>query len=172
MNIGWVEFYIGLAFAVSQKSKDITKHGCVITDNENEILGLGFNGPPKGFPDYDMPTHREHNNAPNKYDVTIHAEVNAVSNCQHKPINGIAYVTGKICPPCLSHLYQNGIRRLYMFDRTSIMLDERTDKVFNFLIEKSKLSKYGEIETHIVKPNLDWLENLVKQTTSYYKNGV
>lgn len=169
--MNWTEFYIGLAFAVSQKSKDVTKHGCIITNQEHEILGLGFNGPPKGFPDEDMPTHRGEPH-PNKYDVTIHSEVNAVNNCQHKPVNGIAYVTGKCCPPCLLHLYQNGVRQLYMFDRTSIMLNEDTEKNFNFLVEKSAKSKYGKIEVFLVKPNLSWLRILADDVDEMVYNRV
>ncbi len=169
-NLSWIEFYIGLALVVGKKSKDSTKHGTVITDHNHKILGLGYNGPPEGFPDSEMPTHRETSleQAPNKYDLAIHSEVNAVTNCQHKPVGGIAYVDGKCCAPCLIHLYQNGIRKVYCLDRTSVMLDERADKVVNYVIEKSKKSKCGALEVFVVKPSLKWLVELGEEI----KNGV
>lgn len=159
-NLGWVEFYLGLALAVSRKSKDSTKHGCVITDQEHRILGLGFNGPPRGFPDGEMPTHREHDNAPNKYDMAIHAERNAIDNCSVAIHNGIAYVTGIACPPCLRDLYQNGVRVVYMVNRTSNMLSERDTVVSNFIVEQSKKSKYGELKVYHVIPDLSWLHDI------------
>jgi len=166
----WIEFYIGLSIAVSKKSKDTTKHGCIITDEYNKILGLGFNGFPEGFPDDEMPTHRDRDpkNSPNKYTVTPHAEVNAVTNCQHKPVGGIAYIDGRPCAPCLIHLYQNGIRKVFCLDRTSVMLDEYEEKAVQFVVEKSKKSSRGELEVFFVKPSLKWLSDLGEEV----KNGV
>lgn len=170
-HLDWIEFYIGMAIAVSKKSKDSTKHGCIITDVDHKILGLGYNGPPEGFPDSEMPIHRETDiaKAPNKYDMTIHAEVNALNNCLLKPPRGsIAYVDGIACPPCLIHLYQNGIRKVYMLDRTSKMLDERSEKVMSYIAEKSVSSIKGKLELFTVKPNLKWLTELGEEV----RNGV
>lgn len=170
-NLQWDEFYIGLSIAVGKKSKDTTKHGCIITDVDHKILGLGYNGPPEGFPDDEMPTHREVDLelAPNKYDMVIHAEVNAVTNCQLKPPRGsVAYVDGICCPPCINYLYENGIRKLYMLNRTSNMLNERTKKVMNFIVEKSSKSTKGKLEIFIVSPKLKWLVELGEEI----ENGV
>jgi dCMP deaminase len=173
-KLSWVEFYIGLALAVSKKSKDTTKHGCIITNKKNKILGLGFNGPPAGFPDDEMPTHREMapGLAPNKYDVNIHAEVNAEGNCSRKIKKGIAYVSGIACGPCLIHLYQHGVRKVYMLDRTSNMLNARSKKVFDFVVEKSQKSKYGKLEVFVVRPNLSWLKDLGEEVDSLVYNSV
>ncbi len=170
-HLDWIEFYIGLAIAVSKKSKDSTKHGCIITDVDHKILGLGYNGYLEGFPDFEMPIHRETgiDKAPNKYDVTPHAEVNAVTNCLLKPPRGsIAYVDGIACPPCIGHLYMNGIRKVYMLDRTSKMLDARSQKVTKFIEEKSRQSTKGAIELFVVKPNLKWLTEIGEEV----RNGV
>lgn len=160
-----------MALAVSRKSKDTSKHGCLITNTDHKILGIGYNGFPEGYPDDEMPTHRETDleSAPNKYDVTPHAEVNAVTNCEHKPPRGsIAYVDGIACPPCLIHLYQNNIRQVYMLDRTSKMLDARSDKVMKFVEQKSIKSTKGELKLFIVRPNLKWLTELGEEV----RNGV
>ncbi len=173
-KLNWVEFYIGLALAVSKKSKDTTRHGCVITNKKHKILGLGYNGPPSGFPDSEMPTHREWDEelAPNKYDVTIHAERNAVNNCSRKIKKGIAYVSGIACGDCLIHLYQNGVRNVYMLDRTSNMLNARSKKVFDFIVDKSQKSTYGKLEVFVVRPNLSWLKDLGEEVDSLVYNSV
>ena len=121
-----------------------------------------------------MPTHREYDleNAPNKYDLTIHAEINAVINCSKKPVNGIAYVSCICCPPCLIHMYQIGIRQIHMINRTAKMLNERTEKVFDFIIEKSKQSKYGQLEIFVVTPSLYWLETLAKEVKEMREDGI
>jgi dCMP deaminase len=164
-NVQWLEYYLGMSFVAGRKSKDSTKHGCVITTQDHRLLGIGFNGPPRGYPDEEMPTHRltALENAPNKYDLAVHAEVNAVSNCTHSPSGGIAYVDGQPCAPCLIHLYQNGIRDIYALDRTSVMLNERTEKVFNYVIEQSKKSVCGPINFCLVKPELFWLDDMLEE---------
>ena len=46
----WTDYFLGLAKVASQRSHDIhTQHGCVITDRNNRILGVGYNGFPKAW---------------------------------------------------------------------------------------------------------------------------
>jgi len=67
--------YLNLAKHVSMWSKDpSTKCGAVITDKFNRIIGTGFNGFPRGYPD----SPEEYDNRENKYNKIIHAEVNAI----------------------------------------------------------------------------------------------
>jgi len=173
--MNWVEFYLGLAYAVGNKSKDVSKHGCIITNKKNKPLGFGYNGYPEGWRDDRMPTHREYDIhlAPNKYDVTPHAEVNAITNCNKKPKKAIAYVSGICCGNCMIHLYQNGVRKIYMLDKTCHMLsDQRSKKVFDFIEEEVKHSKCGNMEIYRVKPNLLWLENLGEEVKKLRLDGV
>ena len=56
MRPNWQEYFIGLAHAVSMRSHDTqTQHGCVITDHNNRILGVGYNGFAKGLDDNVLP---------------------------------------------------------------------------------------------------------------------
>ena len=93
MRPSWTDYFLGLAKVISQRSHDIhTQHGCVITDQNNRILGVGYNGFPRGLKDSDLPTSR-----PEKYSWMVHSERNALSNCVVRPDDGIAYVTGQCC---------------------------------------------------------------------------
>ena len=55
----WNNYFLGIAKVVAQRSHDQhTKHGCVITDAVHRILGVGYNGFPKGMNDSKLPLTR------------------------------------------------------------------------------------------------------------------
>lgn len=147
----WTDYFLGLAKVVSQRSHDIhTKHGCVITDNNNRILGMGYNGFPRGLDDNQLPTSR-----PEKYPWMIHAERNALSNCVVRPDNGIAYVTGQSCNDCIMALWQEGIKKVIMMDdHGTHLFDEAAKKRFDLFVTMSN------IEIKKVTPDLSWLKNV------------
>lgn len=148
MRPNWTDYFLGLAKVVSQKSHDIhTQHGCVITDLNNRILGVGYNGFPRGLDDNSLPTHR-----PDKYRWMIHAERNALANCVVRPDDGIAYVTGQCCNDCVMALWQEGIKTVYMTDTHGTHLfDENEQKIFDTFVRMSGI----KIIKH--EPDLSWL---------------
>jgi dCMP deaminase len=151
MRPNWTNYFLGLAKVVSQRSHDThTQHGCVITDQNNRILGVGYNGFPKGVDDNKLPTDR-----PDKYFWMVHSERNALSNCVIRPDNGIAYVTGQCCNDCIVALWQEGIKKVYMIDdHGTHLFDKEAKKRFDLFISMSKM------EIHKIKPDLEWLQNL------------
>jgi dCMP deaminase len=136
---------------VSQRSHDIhTQHGCVITDENHRILGVGYNGFPRGMDDSTLPTSR-----PEKYAWMIHAERNALSNCVIRPDNGIAYVTGQSCNDCIMALWQEGITKVVMADNHGTLLfDEDAQKRFDIFVSQTG------IEIIKIKQNLSWLKHI------------
>ena len=147
----WTDYFLGLAKVVSQRSHDCqTQHGCVITDKNNRILGLGYNGFPRGLNDKTLPNSR-----PLKYPWMIHAERNALSNCTLRPENGIAYVTGQCCNDCIMALWQEGVSTVIMMDSHGThQFDANAKKIFDAFVNNSGINiKY-------VKPNLSWLKQL------------
>lgn len=151
MRPDWTSYFLGLAKVVSQRSHDIhTQHGCVITDQQNRILGVGYNGFPKGMDDAILPKSR-----PEKYDWMIHAERNALSNCVIRPDHGIAYVTGQCCNDCIMSLWQEGIVCVYMTNKHGTKLfDEEAKQRFDLFVSQTK------IEIHYVQENLSWIQNM------------
>lgn len=147
----WTNYFLGLAKVVSQRSHDIhTKHGCVITDRNNRILGVGYNGFPRGLDDTLLPKSR-----PEKYSWMIHAERNALANCIVRPDNAIAYVTGQCCNECIMSLWQEGIRTVIMCDsHGTFKFDENQKKIFDQFV------KLSNIEVNYVQPDLSWLGQL------------
>lgn len=152
MKPSWTNYFLGLAKVVSQRSHDIhTKHGCIITDQYNRILGVGYNGFPRGLNDINLPTAR-----PEKYDWMIHAERNALSNCVVRPDNGIAYVTGQCCNDCIMSLYQEGVREVIMSNSHGThIFDDNQKEIFQTFI------KMSGIKISYIDPDFSWLKNLV-----------
>jgi len=147
----WTDYFLGLAKVVSQRSHDIqTQHGCVITDQNNRILGLGYNGFPRGLDDTILPNTR-----PEKYPWMIHAERNALSNCIIRPENGIAYVTGQCCNDCIMALWQEGISTVVMSkNHGTHLFDYDAQKRFDTFVSMSG------INIQYVEANLCWLKQL------------
>jgi len=143
----FVDYFMALAVIASKRSHDMqTQHGCVITDKNNRIISLGYNGFPRGMNDASLPNLR-----PEKYTWMVHAERNALSNCQIRPDDGAAYVTGQSCLDCGVALWQHGIKKIYMIDSYGTMLyDDKMKNDWNIFMEQSG------IEIFKVKPNFDW----------------
>ena len=151
MRPQWIDYFLGLAKVVSQRSHDIhTKHGCIITDKNNRILGVGYNGFPKGLDDSKLPLSRTE-----KYPWFIHSEKNALANCVVRPDDGIAYVTGQCCNDCIMSLWQEGIQTVYMIDdHGTHLFDDNAKKIFDTFVQMSGI--------RIIKiiPDLSWIKDL------------
>jgi len=145
----WNQYFLGIAKIVSLRSHDCqTQHGCVITDQNHRILGVGYNGFPKGLNDSLLPNTR-----PNKYPWMIHAERNALSNCVIRPDDGIAYVTGQCCNDCIMALWQEGIKQVFMMDchGTHLFTQEQKQQ-FQIFVSMSGM------KINYLKPDLSWLQ--------------
>ena len=149
----WNQYFIGLARIISLRSHDLqTQHGCVITDANHRILGVGYNGFPKGLDDKKLPNTR-----PDKYPWMIHAERNALSNCVIRPDNGIAYVTGQCCNDCIMALWQEGITKVDMqHSHGTHLFDEDSQNRFQMFITMSGM------DIEYIEPNLTWIEKAIK----------
>ena len=133
----WNEYFISMSFLASTRSCDSqTKHGCIITDNQNRILGVGYNSFPVGMPDEILPNTR-----PDKYKWMVHAERNALANCSLRPDGGKAYITGPPCLDCIKSLYQEGVKNLICAKNHGTHLEDEDDK---YIMEI--LIKYGNIK--------------------------
>lgn len=101
-----------LAKVTAMRSQDPnTQVGACIISQENRVLGLGYNGPPRGVED--IPWERE-NADPllTKYPYIVHAEVNAILNANSSVNNGIVYVTLYPCCECTKFMIQSGIKKV------------------------------------------------------------
>lgn len=102
---------LALAMHVSGWSKDpSTRVGAVITDGRHRVLGLGYNGFPRGVRDEAARlVDREQ-----KYPLTVHAELNAILNCSRRDLAGCTLYTipRPPCPGCAAAIVQAGVQRV------------------------------------------------------------
>jgi dCMP deaminase len=118
----WDDYFMSVAFLTAQRSKDPnTQVGACIVDDEHRIIGLGYNGMPRGLSDDAMPWARDTSNPSifTKYPYVTHAEVNAILNKGSANVKGSTiYVALFPCENCAKMIIQSGIRRVvFLSDR-------------------------------------------------------
>ena len=118
--ISWEEYFMGLAIMASHRSKDpSTQVGACIVDKNNNILSVGYNGAPMGYPDDDFPWEREGDDpTKTKYAYVCHAELNAILNYRGGgTLKGArCYCTLFPCNECTKALIQAGIKKVVYLD--------------------------------------------------------
>ena len=104
----WDEYFMGIAEAVSMKSKDpSSKMGCVIVDENKRVVSTGYNGLVQGSNESKMTLSER----PMKYYFAIHSEMNALIFA-HQDLTGCTvYNRVATCENCLKYCLQAGIKR-------------------------------------------------------------
>jgi len=162
--VDWVKPEYGVsfmaqAFVISMRSIDpSTKHGCIVTDNENRPLSYGYNGPPRGCDDSKIPLTR-----PEKYKYMKHAEKNAIlnaANTGNKLKDSIFYVTGHPCVDCLSDIINVGASKIIYGPVESHCITDEDREIMKFMLKNRDL---------IVVPFEGDVLSVLKKTMEYYK---
>ena len=97
----------------AKRSKDpSTQVGACIVNNENKIVGIGYNGFPNGINDDELSWSREGDYLNTKYPYVCHAELNAIMNCTLLPKGCTIYVTLFPCNECAKLIIQSGIKKV------------------------------------------------------------
>jgi len=92
----WDEVFLQIAIDIAKRSPDSeTQVGAVIVDSNKHILSVGYNGWMPGIDDSIIPNTR-----PGKHNWVLHAELNSILNCEHRPKGATLYSTHKPCLPC------------------------------------------------------------------------
>lgn len=111
--ISWDECFMRIAHVIAERSKDpSTQNGAVIVDANNVVVGLGYNGFPRGVDNDTFPWEREGKLSETKYAYICHAEENAIYNSNNTTANCKIYSILFPCNECAKALTQNGIREV------------------------------------------------------------
>lgn len=114
--LGWHAFFMGVAILASARSKDFrTRNGACVVAPGNRIVGVGYNGLPRGCDDADPDYWLDDDSDPfrSRHSYIVHAEINAILNCVVLPLNGASlYATQFPCPKCAHAVIQSGIGRV------------------------------------------------------------
>src|SRR3989338_1390528 len=108
--ISWDECFMRMAHVIAERSKDpSTQAGAVIADQNSVVVGLGYNGFPRGIQDGVLPWEREGGFLDTKYAYVCHAEENAVYNSNNSTQGCKVYCTLFPCNECAKTIIQNGV---------------------------------------------------------------
>jgi len=113
----WDEYFMGLAHLSALRSKDPnTQVGACIVNAENKVVGIGYNGLPRGCSDDEFPWENKGENLETKYPFVVHAELNAILNSE-APLKGCSiYVSLFPCNECAKAIIQCGIAKIVYED--------------------------------------------------------
>jgi dCMP deaminase len=109
-NSIWHYRFLELAKNISSWSKDpSTKVGAVIFDSDKRIVSVGYNGFPKNISD----DPEKYLNREIKYQMVIHAEINAILFAK-RDLNNCSIATWPFisCSNCTSAIIQAGIKKI------------------------------------------------------------
>jgi len=112
-RISWDECFMKMANIIADRSQDpSTQAGAVIVNQKNVVIGVGYNGWPRGIKSEDLPWDREGDFMNTKYAYVCHAEENAIYNSNSMTEGGKIYCTLFPCNECAKTIIQNGIKEV------------------------------------------------------------
>jgi dCMP deaminase len=110
----WDRRFLDLSDVIARWSKDPSRGvGAVIVSPSRQIMATGFNGLPRGIED--RPERLER---PVKYDLIVHAEMNAIVQCARNgvtPVGSTIYTSFSPCVHCTLSIIQSGIVRVVTY---------------------------------------------------------
>jgi len=119
--LDWHSMFMGVALLAAARSKDARKrNGACIASADYKILGVGYNGLPRGCDDDDPAYWADDDSDPlnSRHSYIVHAEVNAILNCVVLPLTGgTIYATQFPCPRCVQSIIQVGIQRVVYLEQ-------------------------------------------------------
>lgn len=168
-RVSWDDYFMVQALWAKVRSPDTsTQCGCIIVNNKNQVVALGFNGYPRGIDDSKMPQTR-----PAKYPPILHSEENAILNSTSNLEGATLYVTGPPCTHCWAHIIQKGIKRVVYGPITTSSKGSYADAKIGELNEvvqdmlenqKIKIIKWIPKNIRLIQNELDSIKQLTIAT--------
>ncbi len=135
---------MSMAKLAAKRSKDpSTQVGACIINEDNIIIGMGYNGMPKGNDEF--PWTREGDD--NKYKYVIHAEANAILNAIKNLKGSTIYVSLFPCNECAKMIAQSGIKNVIFEDNKykDTLEVQISEKILSSCGVKTKQISVGEL---------------------------
>lgn len=118
--LDWDTTWIAMAQIISMRSKDPnTRCGAVIVDADNHVVGIGYNGFPRGISSCLLPWNRDGDYEERKYPYVVHAELNSILFGDSRRIpGGRIYCSLFPCSDCVKSIIQSKISEvIYVSDK-------------------------------------------------------
>lgn len=147
--LSWDEYFMAVALLSAQRSKDPnTQVGACVANDQNKIVGVGYNGFPWGCSDDELPWERQGKFLDTKYPYVCHAELNAVLNAISTDLRDCRIYVGLFpCNECTKVIIQAGIKEIiYLSDKYS---DTDQVKAAKIMLDKCPRISYRRLETSL-----------------------
>lgn len=109
-RLSWDDCFMKIAHIIADRSQDpSTQAGSVVVNENNVVLGMGYNGWPRGIKSTDLPWERDGSYEDTKYAYVCHSEENAIYNASGTTKGSKIYCTLFPCNECSKTLIQNGV---------------------------------------------------------------
>jgi len=151
--LSWDDYFMGVAFLSAQRSKDPnTQVGACIVDKNKCIIGIGYNGFPRGCSDDCLPWSRTGTDELHKkYPYVVHAEVNAILNKCSASVRGASiYVALFPCNECCKVIIQSGVKEVVFLHDTYHDTDACKASRIMFKMAGVKVRQYTPDQNEIV----------------------
>lgn len=148
---------MGVALLSARRSKDpSTQVGACIVNNQNKIVGAGYNGLPIGCDDDEFPWQKEGGFLETKYPYVCHAELNAILNNIGIDLHGCRIYTALFpCNECSKAIIQAGIKEvIYLSDKYN---GNDVFKASRLMLEKAGV-QFRKVVARIEKLELSFRE--------------
>ncbi len=163
-RISWDDFFLTLCFMVRMRSIDPhTKHGCIVVDEDHNVLSMGYNSAPRNCYDDQIPLTR-----PEKYDWMVHSEEAAITNAAR---NGISlkgstfYISGPPCKKCVRAIINCGAKKIVYGPLQCFQYDpESIEKMVQKMKDPIEIVNYDQY-WHTLENNLDQCKKLIDRNT-------
>jgi dCMP deaminase len=146
MKTNWDKRFLELAEHISTWSKDRSRGvGAVIVNDDKRVVSFGYNGFPSGVDD----SIEERHERPAKYDWTVHAEENAITNAARigvSTMDCIMYLNLFPCARCAGNVINAGIKKVVVSKEPNYE-DEKYGHEFR--ISRDKLIE-ADVEIEII----------------------
>lgn len=158
------DYYMIQALWARVRSPDCsTRHGCIIVDSIGRPISTGYNGFPWGCMDHKMPQNR-----PNKYDVVIHSELNAILNAKTNLENSTVFISGAPCSNCIAAMLQVGVSKIIYgpiksSSCKSVYKDDTEDNIKKFVGRDIEIIKWQPENLDLIIEELNNLIEIVTQ---------
>lgn len=161
-HLSWDTYFMSVAVLSSFRSKDKkTQTGACIVNSNKRIVGVGYNGLPKGLDDNNSQFWNDDDNdvLNSKHTFVIHAEQNAIHNRISQSLeNSTLYVTLFPCKECTKSICQVGIKKvIYLFKKPH---HEEENEAVNIMLKSAGI----EIVTFsdLKLKDKDFINNLIE----------
>jgi dCMP deaminase len=165
MRISAEECFMTIAFTLARRSSCVRRSvGCVLVDQNNHIVGTGYNGGPKGAPhctDHPCSGAGFGSGIELGRCQAIHAEQNALMQCRDVMSIHTLYTTTSPCEHCFKMIANTGCQRIVYFDEYPAS---------KAIVEELNLTLPRRIDLIRYYPTKDLPDNAFRATVALYRD--